>query len=100
LDDIEKLRKRAMVVTVLIGSGIVLKPEGLPLVVALQYRGSYSQRGKQPWPYLGGRSHADSERLRILSDAVWSLPRPHSSTGIGPRLTFRGETLWFKMQKK
>ena len=66
-----------MAVTVSIESGIALRPEGLSLVVALQYRGSYSQRGKQPWPYLGGRSHADSERLRILSGAVWSLARPH-----------------------
>ena len=66
-----------MAVTVSIESGIALKPERLPLVVALQYRGSYSQRGKRPWPYLGGRSHDDSERLRILSGAVWSLERPH-----------------------
>jgi hypothetical protein len=68
-----------MAVTVLIESGIALKPERWPLVVALQYRGPYSQRGKQPWPFLAGRSHDDSERFRILSDAVWSLPRPHSS---------------------
>ena len=57
-----------MAVTVSIESGIALKPEGLSLD---------SQRGKQPWPYLGGRSHDDSERLRILSGAVWSLARPH-----------------------
>ena len=71
-----------MAVALLIESEIALKPEG--------YRGSYSQRGKHPWPFLAGRSHDDSERLRILSDAVRSLPRPHGSTSIGPRLTFRG----------
>jgi hypothetical protein len=80
-----------MAVAVLIESGIALKLERLPLVVALQFRGFYSQREKQPWPFLAGRSHDDSERFRILSDAVWSLPRPHSSTSIGPSLTFHGE---------
>ena len=63
-----------MAVTVLIESGIVLKPEGLPLVVALHYRGSCTQRGKQPWSFLAGRSHDGNERVRILSDVVWPLP--------------------------
>ena len=42
----ERLRLRAMAVTVLIESGIVLKPERLPLVVALQCLGWCGQRGK------------------------------------------------------
>lgn len=63
-----------MAVTVLIESGMLLKPERVPLVVGLQYRCSYSQRGKQPWPFLAGRSHDDNERVRILSDAVWPWP--------------------------
>jgi len=37
LDEIERLRLRVMAVTVLIESRIVLKPERLPLVVALQH---------------------------------------------------------------
>ena len=85
-----------MAVTVLIESGFALRPERLPLGVTLQNRGSYSQRGKQARPFLAGRSHDDSERFRILSDAVWSLPRPHSSTSIGPSLTFRGGGIMVK----
>ena len=72
LDEIEKLKLGGMAVTVLIESGIVLKPERLPLVAALQRRGSCGQRGKQRWSFLAGRSHDDNERVRILSDAVWS----------------------------
>ncbi len=37
LNEIEKLRLRVMAVALLIESGIVLKPERLPLVVALQH---------------------------------------------------------------
>jgi hypothetical protein len=74
-----------MAVTVLIEWNCV-EAEEVAAGVALQYRGSYSQRGKQPWPFLAGRSHDDSERFRILSDTVWSLPRPHSWTSIGPSL--------------
>jgi hypothetical protein len=44
LDEIERLRLRAMAVTVLIESGIALKQERQPFVVVLQYRG---QRGNQ-----------------------------------------------------
>jgi len=78
LNEIERLRPRVMAVTVSIGSGLVLKPERLPLVVALQYRGLCSQRGKHPWSFLAGRSHDDTERVRTLSGAVWPLPRgPH-----------------------
>ena len=43
-----------MAVTVLIESGIVLKPERVPLVVGLQYRCSYSQRGETALSFLGG----------------------------------------------
>ena len=74
LDEIERLRLRVMAVTVLIESRIVLKPERLPLVVALQNRGLCSQREKHPWSFLAGRSHDDNERVRTLSDAVWPLP--------------------------
>jgi len=63
-----------MAVIVLIESGIALKPERLPLEEDLHYWCPYSQREKQAWASLAGRSHADSERFRILSDAVWSLP--------------------------
>jgi hypothetical protein len=48
LDEIERLRLRAMAVTVLIESGIALKPERLPPVVALRYRSFYRQRRKKP----------------------------------------------------
>ena len=64
-----------MAVALLIESGIVLTPERLPLVVALQHRGLCSQRGKQPWSFLADRSHDDTERVRTLSGAVWPLPR-------------------------
>jgi hypothetical protein len=37
LNEIERLRLRVMAVALLIESGIVLKPERLPLVVALQH---------------------------------------------------------------
>jgi hypothetical protein len=66
-----------MAVTVLVESGIALTSERLPRVVAYQYRGAYSQRGKQPWSFLAGRCHDGSEMARILSDSdTKSLPRP------------------------
>jgi hypothetical protein len=68
LNEIERLRLR------------VLKPERLPLVVALQHRGLCSQRGKHTWAFLADRSHDDNERVRTLSDAVWPLPR-HLTVG-------------------
>jgi len=80
LNEIERLRLRVMAVTVLIESEIVLKPERLPLVVALEHRGLCSQRGKHPLSFLAGHSHDDNERVRTLSDVVWPLPR-HLTVG-------------------
>lgn len=84
LDEVERLRLRAMAVTELIESGIALKPERLPLGVVLHYGGSYTRKANQPRPFLAGRNHDDSERFRILSEAVWSTARPHCSKSIGP----------------
>jgi hypothetical protein len=72
LGRIERLRLRGMAVIVLIESGIELKPARVSLDVALQCRGSCSERGKQRGSFLADRSHDDNERVRILSDAVWS----------------------------